>query len=60
LLAANQQLIKDQAQVRAMCNWASELDVQGALGQYFASPQNLTDAQVQVCTEQEGWVFGAI
>ncbi len=60
LLAANQQLIPDQAQVRAMCNWASGLDVQGNFGQYFANPQALTPAQVQVCTEQEGWVLGAV
>lgn len=58
LLADNQQLIKDQAQVRAMCNWASGLDMQGNLGQYFAGPQALTPAQVQLCTEQEGWVLG--
>jgi hypothetical protein len=60
LLAANQQLIPDQAQVRAMCDWASGQDVQGTLGQYFAIPHGLTPVQIQVCTEQEGWVLGAV
>jgi len=60
LVAANQQLIPDQAQVHAMCDWASGHDLQGTLGQYFATPQGLTPGQVQVCTEQEGWVLGAL
>lgn len=60
LLTTNHHLIPDQAQVRAMCNWASGLDQQGNLGQYFAPTQGLTPADIQICTEQEGWVLGAI
>ncbi|RMD58539.1 cobalamin biosynthesis protein CbiG [Candidatus Parcubacteria bacterium] len=59
ILAADPQLIRDQAQVRAMCKWASKLDVEGKLGQYFATPNGLTAKQKQICTEQEGWVLGA-
>lgn len=52
------ELIKDQAQVRAMCTWAANLDQQGRLGQYFDNPQNLTSIQTQICIEHEGWILG--
>lgn len=60
ILLANPQLIRDQAQVRAMCQWASTLDQQGSFGQYFATPKGLTPNQIQICTEHEGWVLGAV
>lgn len=50
--------IKDQAQVRAMCKWASQLDGKGDLGGYFSKPKGLTDDQVQDCVNYEGWILG--
>lgn len=56
---ADPALIRDQAQVRAMCDWAAECDDQGTLGQFFNVPTGLNRSQVQVCVEEEGWVLGA-
>lgn len=53
------ELIRDRAQVRAMCEWAAELDDQDALGQFFTQPNGLNPQQVQACIEQEGWILGA-
>ena len=52
-------LIRDKAQVRAMCEWAAELDAQDALGDYFAQPSGLTSKQIRACIEEEGWILGA-
>ncbi|MBM4360975.1 MAG: cobalamin biosynthesis protein CbiG, partial [Deltaproteobacteria bacterium] len=51
-------LIKDQAQVRAMCEWAEGNDSRGTLGAYFDTPAGLTAAEVQACTSEEGWILG--
>lgn len=59
LLTADPSLIRDQAQVRAMCQWAEALDDAGKLGQLFSQPVGLTAQQIQRCIQQEGWVFGA-
>ncbi len=58
-MAAEPHLIRDQAQVRAMCDWSAELDREQALGQFFDSPVGLTDAQSDICIGHEGWVLGA-
>jgi hypothetical protein len=42
-----------------MCEWASECDDAGTLGDYFNLPAGLNQQQTQVCVEQEGWVLGA-
>jgi len=52
-------LIRDRAQVRAMCEWAAELDAKGMLGSYFDAPTGLTEQQVATCVAEEGWVLGA-
>jgi hypothetical protein len=59
LLAADPSLIRDRAQVRAMCEWAAESDRAGTLGKYFDTPAGLTPEQVRACVEEEGWVLGA-
>ena len=59
LSSTNQELIRDRAQVRAMCEWAAELDEQDELGWFFGEPNGLQPKQVQGCIEQEGWILGA-
>jgi hypothetical protein len=51
--------IRDQAQVRAMCQWAKGLDERGEMGALFGMPKLLDLEQVEVCIEQEGWILGA-
>lgn len=57
--AQNPEMIRDQVQVRAMCEWAAECDSKGMLGQYFDVPKGLNPEQIRQCTEEEGWVLGA-
>ena len=52
-------LIRDQAQVRAMCKWAAELDQQGGFGRLFDVPDGLNQEQIRICIEEEGWILGA-
>jgi hypothetical protein len=59
LLTADSSLIRDQAQVRALCQWAEALDDAGRLGRFFDHPPGLTAQQIQRCIQQEGWVLGA-
>lgn len=58
-VSADPTLIRDQAQVRAMCEWAAECDDQGKLSQFFDLPNGLNQPQLQMCVEEEGWVLGA-
>ena len=59
LLITDPSLIRDQAQVRAMCQWAEALDDGGKLGEHFDKPVGLNAQQIQRCIQQEGWVLGA-
>jgi hypothetical protein len=52
-------LIRDCAQVRAMCDWAAEYDAEGSLAQFFGPPRGLNEQQGKACVEEEGWVLGA-
>jgi precorrin-8X/cobalt-precorrin-8 methylmutase len=52
-------LIRDTAQVRAICEWAAELDAQDVFGQFFDQPNGLNPRQIKACVEQEGWILGA-
>jgi hypothetical protein len=52
-------LIRDCAQVRAMCDWAAECDAEGSLGRFFGPPQGLNEQQGKACVEEEGWILGA-
>lgn len=59
LLAGNPQLIKDQAQVRAMCLWADAHDAAGTLSPFFSSPPNIPRVDLDRCVSDEGWLLGA-
>ena len=59
LIAADPQLIKDQAQVRAMCHWAEEEDAAGTLGQQFATPAGMPLENQERCVNEEGWILGS-
>jgi len=52
--------IRDQIQVRAMCQWAAGLDLQNELGRLFDTPEGLDESQLRACIEQEGWILGAL
>ncbi len=60
LLSSEPQLIRDRAQVRAMCSWAAQLDENNDLGRLFGRPTALSDKQMQDCIEEEGWILGAV
>jgi len=52
--------IRDQIQVRAMCQWAADLDLRNELGRSFDMPEGLEKRQIKTCIEQEGWILGAL
>lgn len=52
------ELIKDQAQVRITVNWFSNLDNEGELLKLMNSSEDLSEARVRDCTEEEGWIIG--
>lgn len=56
LMKKDPKLIKDQAQVMAMCVWASGLDNKNELGPLFGNPTDLSSVEVHIqsCVEQEG------
>lgn len=58
-LAAQPSLIRDCAQVRAMCDWAAECDAEGSLERFFGPPQGLNEQEGKACVEEEGWILGA-
>jgi hypothetical protein len=51
--------IRDEAQVRAMVQWAATEDAVGQLATRFQQPSRLTTQQIQQCEHQEGWILGA-
>jgi hypothetical protein len=59
LVDSNAGLIRDRAQVRAMCEWTAECDEAETLPRYFDVPTALNPQQVRSCIEHEGWVLGA-
>jgi hypothetical protein len=59
LMSGGAGLIRDRAQVRAMCEWVAERDEQDMLGQFFDTPVGLSQQQIHVCVEEEGWILGA-
>jgi hypothetical protein len=59
LIAANPQLIKDQAQVHAMCLWAEEQDTAGTLGLQFAAPAGMSLEDLERSVNEEGWILGS-
>lgn len=59
LVGNEPKLIRDQAQVRTMCTWASLHDATGNLGEFFDVPKGLSEAELGACISEEGWVLGA-
>ncbi|HCK83298.1 MAG TPA: cobalamin biosynthesis protein CbiG [Hyphomonadaceae bacterium] len=49
--------IKDQAQVRGVCERFNALDEKGQLGSLFGPPRG--DARREIVEQEEGWVLGA-
>lgn len=60
LNATNQQSseIRDEAQVRSICEALAERDASGKLAAMFAGEAKLTDAQKAKVTSEEGWILG--
>jgi hypothetical protein len=60
LNATNQQSseIRDEAQVRSICEALAERDANGKLAAMFAGEAKITDAQKAKVTSEEGWILG--
>jgi hypothetical protein len=60
LNATNQQSseIRDEAQVRSICEALAERDANGKLAAMFAGEAKLTEAQKAKVTSEEGWILG--
>ena len=60
LNATNQQAseIRDEAQVRTLCEALAERDANGKLAAMFAGEAKLTDAQKAAVKSEEGWILG--
>jgi len=52
-------VIRDQAQVRTVTRWLSELDAAGRLGTLFAAPPDLSLEALSTCLDEEGWILGS-
>ncbi len=50
--------VKDQAQVRTLCDHYLKLDEKGALGALFAGPKTLSDEDRNAVEREEGWILG--
>lgn len=50
--------VKDAAQVRRVAQEFARFDADGMLGELFARPSVLSDAQVGIAAQEEGWVLG--
>ena len=50
--------IRDQLQVRGMVAWARDLARTGALDRQFATPSDLSSAELAIVSSEEGWILG--
>jgi hypothetical protein len=50
--------IRDEAQVRSLCEALAERDANGKLAAMFAGEAKLTQAQIAAATSEEGWILG--
>jgi hypothetical protein len=50
--------IRDEAQVRTLCEALAERDASGKLAALFASEQKLSDSQKAKIAGEEGWILG--
>ena len=51
--------VRDQAQVRAVVRWLSQIDEAGELAALFAAPNNLATKALDSCVREEGWIIGS-
>ena len=60
LNATNQQAseIRDEAQVRMLCEALAERDANGKLAAMFGGEAKLSDAQKTAVMAEEGWILG--
>jgi hypothetical protein len=58
MMRDDDRLIRDQAQVRALCEWAEQADRDGRLTGFLDAPSGLSLQQKQTCLTEEGWVLG--
>ena len=58
MIRLRRNMIRDQAQVRCLCEWARNLDRAGQLARFFERPTGLTDMEAQLCDSDEGWILG--
>jgi hypothetical protein len=58
LMADRPQLIKDQAQVMALCLWSRARDRATELGRLFDAPAGLAPSELLDVVNEEGWVLG--
>ena len=50
--------IKDEAQVRVTAENFAEQDKNGTLGALFSGPGSLSENEIRVISEEEGWILG--
>jgi hypothetical protein len=55
---AKPDVVKDQAQVRLLCQWARALDTAGQLHAYFDTPSALAPIILRRVADEEGWILG--
>lgn len=55
---ASEAEVKDQAQVRLVCETLSQWDDQGELGALFDGPAHHSEAERTIIEHEEGWILG--
>jgi hypothetical protein len=50
--------IRDEAEVRTICEWLAERDASGKLGAMFDAPAGLDEARKAKIAQEEGWILG--
>jgi len=58
ILRAAPDTIRDQVQIRAMCQWIYELDQNDVLGSFFNTPARLDAQDIKHCVKDKGWILG--
>jgi len=59
VMEKNPGLVRDQAQVRCLCQWLAEEDKAHRLRSTFESPRELGTTELHRCETEEGWILGS-
>jgi hypothetical protein len=51
--------VRDEIQVECLARWLAEKDAADGLGALLDRPAGMTEAQVEACVREEGWIVGA-